>query len=83
MRLPTTIPLLLALATAISAAASTAESIADQLPACAKTCLAQVASTAGCDSADYECQCNKVPDLDGAAADCFAAGCDSSEIGSE
>ncbi|PKS13064.1 hypothetical protein jhhlp_000405 [Lomentospora prolificans] len=70
----------LALATTVTASTS-AEQIADQLPSCARSCLAEVASSAGCDETDFSCQCTKVPDLDGAASDCFSEGCDSSEIG--
>ena len=72
----------LALATTVTASTS-AEQIADQLPSCARSCLAEVASSAGCDETDFSCQCTKVPDLDGAASDCFSEGCDSSEIGSK
>ncbi|KAJ4396622.1 hypothetical protein N0V93_000843 [Gnomoniopsis smithogilvyi] len=64
----------------VAAASSDVTSLTSQLPSCSKTCLAEGASAANCDSTDYTCQCENQDTVTANSSACVSTSCSVSDI---
>lgn len=75
---------LLGLAAAASSdSSSDVTSLVAQLPTCSVSCLDQGATSAGCGTSDYSCQCEKQEAITANATSCLASSCALSNITSK
>ncbi|KAF2145854.1 uncharacterized protein K452DRAFT_295410 [Aplosporella prunicola CBS 121167] len=52
----------------------------DDMPACAKPCIAKASKQVGCGEDDIPCHCDKLQDLTSKAADCVVSGCSDEDL---
>lgn len=64
-------------------AAQDVSSLTAQLPTCAFPCLAEAATTTGCDIIDYSCQCTNMAAIETSSATCLTSNCSVADIGSK
>ncbi|KAI2630134.1 hypothetical protein GGS21DRAFT_217711 [Xylaria nigripes] len=66
------------------AALVAADGISDaaaKIPDCAKSCLQDATTKAGCQPTDYKCMCNSISDVSGSSVLCAAAVCQGDDAG--
>lgn len=66
-----------------AAASSDVTSLVSQLPSCSTACLADGASSAGCSSTDYSCQCENQDAITTNSSSCISTSCSVSDISSK
>ncbi|KAI1327191.1 hypothetical protein F5Y16DRAFT_199619 [Xylariaceae sp. FL0255] len=69
--------------TIVFATAATAQSIpqlVSQIPSCAVSCIDNAATSAGCSTTDYSCQCNKIETITSNSLPCVQKACSSADL---